>query len=600
MPTDPDLRSHLVAEQLRAVWSHARMAIAMGVVFALALAFALRDTVPMGWLLVWITLRLVVSISRAVQRVALADRHTPHGTSAYRGTLVLLGLDALLWGLGGASLMGSGEATPALVAASLACLACVATFGLQFSLAATMSYVLPTLLPLALVLAWRNDEFGWLGALGMMILVVLTVVTSRRSQQQLAEHIALNLRAEQLAHEKDEALRMALRQSAVRSQFLGNVSHELRTPLHGILGLARLLHLDAHDPLARRRTELIEASGRHLLTLINDLIDISRIEAGRFPLHVENFNLAAQLREVAEVHSVRAQDRGLAFRVDNAVVDPCWVSGDPARLRQVLYNLLGNALKFTHQGSVTLRITREPQFGNLLVEVEDTGPGIAPPHLERIFEAFHQVIGEGRHLVEGAGLGLKIARELALAMGGDVTVRSVLGRGTCFTFTAVLPAAEPVAADSGGLSTLRDIQAARPLRVLVAEDDEVNAMIAQASLERIGLQVERAHNGREAVARALRDHDRPDLVLMDCRMPELDGYSATREIRAAEYERGLPRLPVIALTATVTELGRAQCMEAGMDDFIAKPFTPEQLHAALLGWLGEAPPPLGLADGTGR
>jgi signal transduction histidine kinase/CheY-like chemotaxis protein len=601
LPADPQQRQGLIDEQMQAIAANAGLAIALALAFSLLLVWAVLPSVSVEVAWTWMLSRVAMSTVRWLPlRGKLSRQNAPVSGRLHWATLALLALDALVWGLGGAYLMAGGEVRASMVAATLACVACVATFGLQVSLPATLAYVLPMLLPPAVALAVRGDEFGSFSAAGLVWLLILPAVTARRSQRRLLASIELRQRAEQLASEKDEALRLALRQSAARSQFMGNVSHELRTPLHGILGLARLLHLDAPDERMRRRIDLIEASGRHLLTLINDLIDLSRIEAGRFPLHHESFDLGAQLEHVAAVHAVRADDKGLRFSFECDVSEPCWVSGDPARVRQVLYNLLGNAIKFTRQGEVHLHARWHADSGLLQVDVRDTGPGIHEADQERIFEAFQQATSELSEPLEGAGLGLKIARELALAMGGDVTLRSALGQGSHFSFMALLPACTPPEEPNAGVAGLSEVQAQRPLRVLVAEDDEVNALIAVASLERMGVLVERVADGRQAVHAALRTVDRPDLVLMDCRMPVLDGYSATREIRSQEHAHGLPRLPVIALTATVTELGRAQCMEAGMDDFIAKPFSPEQLHAALRGWLGEAPPPSGLAEGSGR
>jgi len=590
-----DIRDTVVDEQTRLVWANAGLASVLASVFSVLMAWHLLPVVDTTLLRWWIVAKLGVSGLRLWQRAAFA-RQTSLSAPWVRLTLVMLALDAVVWGVGGASLMAETESLASLVAATLACVACVATFGLQLSLPATMAYVLPMLLPTAAGLASRGDEFGGLGCIGLLLLLLVQLAAARRGQARLAAGIALRLHAERLAEDKDAALGLALRQSAVKSQFLGNVSHELRTPLHGILGLARLIHLETDENLVRQRIELIEASGRHLLTLINDLIDVARIEAGRFPLRDEVFDLATQLQQVADVHAVRAEDKGLAFALDSDIATPCWVHGDPGRFRQVLYNLLGNAIKFTREGHVRL-LARRADDGMVTVVVEDTGPGISAQDRERIFEAFQQATGAVSDPLEGAGLGLKIARELALAMQGQLGVESRAEGGSSFRFTARLPAAEPPALPDRALLALGVTRGQRPLRVLVAEDDEVNALIAVASLERLGVQVERVADGRQAVRHALREVDRPDLVLMDCRMPVLDGYSATREIRAQEFLLGLHRLPIIALTATVTDLGRVQCMEAGMDDFIAKPYSPQQLEAALHGWLGEAP--VGARPGAG-
>lgn len=583
---EPAARGPVAAEQLRMVWLHASVGMLVASGFAVLLAVYLHDQVEGALLRGWVALKLLVAAVRFVQGRLFRSNEAGRLLAPPRwrhGTLALLALDGAVWGVAGVWLMQGAEATASLVAAVLACIACVATFGLQISLQATAAYVLPMLLPTALALMARGDRFGAFGGIGLLLLTGLQMATAARAERRLADGIRLRLRAQELASEKEAALRLALRQSAVKSQFLGNVSHELRTPLHGVLGLARLLHLDSNEPVSRQRIELIESSGRHLLALINDLLDISRIEMGRFTLREEPFELLTQLAQVTAVHALRAEDRGLHFELQLAPAlqggEPCWVQGDPARFRQVLHNLLGNAIKFTQRGAIVVRVARLAGGERYAIEVEDSGPGIAPEAQSQIFEAFEQTEPASAGAFEGAGLGLKIARELAIAMGGGLSVRSQPGVGSCFTFTLRLPTT--AALQSPGTEAAPTGPVRRPLKVLLAEDEEVNALIACAFLERLGASFERVEDGKEAVRRALREVGRPDLILMDCRMPLMDGYAATRAIRAQEDTLGLARVPVIALTATVTELGRTQCIEAGMDDFLSKPFTLEELDAAL-------------------
>jgi CheY-like chemotaxis protein/anti-sigma regulatory factor (Ser/Thr protein kinase) len=283
---------------------------------------------------------------------------------------------------------------------------------------------------------------------------------------------------------------------------------------------------------------------------------------------------------------VRAVDKGLEFTLNLQLDQPCWVTGDPARVRQVLHNLLGNAVKFTQQGSITLTLMRDAESGRLCAEVQDTGPGIEASELVHVFEAFRQVGGAASRPFEGTGLGLTIARDIAQAMGGDVSMRSTVGVGTCALFTALLPTAAPPEATAGPAPTdsLPATAAGTRCRVLIAEDDDVNAVIATAYLEHLGVTAERVKDGRLAVRHALREADRPDLVLMDCRMPTMDGMMATREIRKQERSLGLPRVPVIALTATTSDINRQLCLNAGMDDFMSKPYTREDLLQVLQRW----------------
>ena len=583
---DPALRTEVSNEQLNMVLGHTRLGTLVATAFAVFMALQLRSVAVPAWLVDgW----LIVKIGVAAVRIYLSMRYDrlghPGGARWSCATDAWLLVDGFVWGAAGFMLVSAPVPLAALVSAVMACVCCVATFGLQFSKRSTAAYVAPILTLTALGLLPRGDELGTIGGTGLLMLLGLLLATSVASERRLVDMLTLRLRAQALSVEKDDALKLALRQSAVKTQFISNVSHELRTPLHGILGVTRLLHLEAKGAAVTRRLELIESSGTHLLGLINDLLDISRIEAGQFAMRRERFELGAVVQNLAELYTVRAGEKGLDFSLTLQLDAPCWVTGDPARVRQVLHNLLGNAVKFTQQGSITLTLMRDADTGRLSAEVQDTGPGIEASELVHVFEAFRQVGGAASRPFEGTGLGLTIARDIAQAMGGDISMRSTVGVGTCALFTALLPSAPApqVAAEPAAPSQLTRT-AGSPCRVLIAEDDDVNAVIATAYLEHIGLIAERVRDGRQAVCHALRDVDRPDLVLMDCRMPNMDGMAATREIRAQERSLGLPRLPVIALTATTSDINRQLCVNAGMDDFMSKPYTREELLRVLERW----------------
>jgi len=608
-------------EQLALVWLHARIGMVVATSFAVLMAWYLRDTVALPLIAGWMAAKLGIVAVRMAQGTLFARRVGPVGPHWHLASFALLALDGLIWGLGGAWLMAHSVQLASLVAAILACVTCVATFGLQASVRATVAYVVPILLPALLALLRRDDDVGWVGGIGLAMLLGLQLMTARRSQARLDQGVRLRLQAQQLAAEREDALLQARRQAAVKTQFLANISHELRTPLHGILGLARLLHARTTVPADAQRLALIESSGTHLLRLINDLMDASRIETGHFELHADRFELHEQVRQVADLHAIRAADKGLSFRCDVDAPRPCWLFGDPVRLRQVMHNLLGNAIKFTERGQVRLGVRRKAGDDGLQIEVADTGPGMAPADVAHAFEAFRQAgatVGRPR---EGTGLGLTISREIARAMGGDLRIDSRLGEGTTLLFQAQVPdapaatigpevrprvgsdvagAAEPdrpepatTTATAAGTTSTTAPDAAdgspRRVRVLLAEDDELNAMIAGAYLEHLGVQVERALDGREAAERAVQGPRRPDLVLMDCRMPVMDGYESARQIRDQERARGLGRLPIVALTATVTDDDRRRCLQAGMDDFLSKPFESDELAAVIARWTQPQP-----------
>lgn len=576
----PTLREGVAREQLRMVLTHTRVGTLAATLFAVLMAWHYRGQVPALQVDAWIAVKLLVSAARIAMAQAYGRQaegwNDDDGQSQrwQRRMLALLALDSLVWGVGAWRMMSEPVGTAALVIAGVDAATSIATFGLQAHLGAALAYVAPMLLLTTAGLAARGDDIALPAALSQLILLALQLATARGTERRLAAGMLLRLHSQQLAAQKDAALQLAQQQIELRVQFLAKVSHELRTPLHGILGLARLLHLELREPAATHRVELIETSGTHLLGLINDLLDISRADAGRFTLREERFELVSQVEQIAEVFALRAADRGLAFRADYDAPRPSWVQGDGARVRQVVSNLLGNAIKFTSHGEVSLQL--QLAGDQLRLSVSDTGPGIGEAERARIFQASHQA-RHGGAPTDGVGLGLTISREIAQAMGGEITVHSEPGLGSTFVFTARLPRLDITTAPAAPSTTPGML----PERVLVAEDDEVNAMIVCSYLDRLGVAHERVPDGKQAVSRALRDTNRPELVLMDCRMPVLDGLAATREIRAQERTLSLPRVPVVALTATTTAADQAECLAAGMDAVVAKPFSMEQLVQAM-------------------
>ena len=585
-------------EQLRMIWSHVRAGVLVASSFAIVLGLTLRGVVaPANLVDGWLAVKLGVSLFRVVQGWQFTRQPT-NGHHWAQATLIALIADAMVWGAAG--LYVASVAPWPLVSffgAALACISCVATFGLQVSARFTAGYAAPILAPMALGMLVRGEALGQLGGVGLLMLLGLQLVTATRAERRVREGIALRLQAEALAREKEEALKTAMRQSAVKTQFLANISHELRTPLHGILGMAKLLHMEVQEPALAQRAELIMSSGTHLLTLINDLLDISRVEAGQFLIRSEPHDLNAQIAQLQGIYAMRTADKGLAFNVRSQLPSPCWVTGDPARVRQVLHNLLGNAVKFTPRGAVTLSVRWDEASGMLRAQVQDTGVGIAHSDLDSIFDAFAQ--SRASHLdqaSEGVGLGLTIARDIARAMGGDITAQSTLGVGSTLVFTACLPrAVAPVVSPAPALQTAPRHNPTGHCLVLLAEDNDINAVVAMNFLELIGVKAERANNGQEALQQALRNQQRPDMVLMDCQMPVMNGYEATRAIRAEEQRLGLPRIPIIALTATASDAERQDCLDAGMDEFLTKPCMFEDLNGAIQRW---RPEPLMPEDGT--
>lgn len=407
-------------------------------------------------------------------------------------------------------------------------------------------------------------------------------ILSKLDTQERVQAGADDLQREMVRTERD-ARHAAEAANRAKSEFLASMSHELRTPLNAVLGYAQLLAMDSSLSARQARgVDAIHQSGQHLLELINDILDLARIEAGRTELNPGPVNLTTFLKAVVNLMQVKAHEKRLLFAFEPAADLPETVLVDERRLRQVLLNLLGNAIKFTDRGTVTLRADAEPEGpANVLLrlEVEDTGVGMRPEDLGRIFEPFEQV-GDAQRRSGGTGLGLTITRALVNDMGGKVQVSSEPGRGTCFRVDLPLVVTQPAqAAPRQPSGTVRYQGPTR--RVLVVDDVAENRALLCDFLTGTGFQVAQASNGSEMLdmARGFR----PDLILMDSVMPVLDGVEAARQLRR---DADLSGVPVIAISAAATTDHRAACLLAGVNVFLTKPVSLETLRAHIGEQLG--------------
>jgi signal transduction histidine kinase/CheY-like chemotaxis protein len=412
--------------------------------------------------------------------------------------------------------------------------------------------------------------------------------------QQILLSLALAYRINILNREKyqqEQESLLARAENEAKGNFLATMSHEIRTPMNAVIGITQLLRETPLNAQQHNYVELLNNAGQSLLGLINDILDYSKMNAGRLRLEKAVFNLRELMDDCTGMFAANARQKALTLSFEPAEELPAWVRGDPSRLRQVVVNLLSNAVKFTEQGRIILHAgllpTDLPGKVLLSVQVEDSGIGLTPEECDQLFQVFSQADSGTARKYGGSGLGLAISKQIIELMDGSIGVRSQPGQGSTFWFTALLDSAsgpdDVSPQDQESRRTLND------LSVLVVEDNAVNRLVVTGMLHKLGIRTLIAHQGEEALA-MMKQTTNIDVVLMDCEMPVMDGYTATRQIRSHEHAHGLRHTPVIALTAHALPEHREKCLACGMDDHLAKPVSLEELTRILQRWHPDSPP----------
>mgnify|MGYP003882069793 FL=1 len=549
-----------------------RLGIAVAAVSAAAGAMAVvqEDTLGAGMLATaGVAVVGVVALSRTVLPVGLLGHS----------------LVAVMWGVACclAGFSGGGLEAPALfvlpavpaVAALISGTRSALVWSVLALLPPPVFYVFAEHFPATRMSPESFEVMRVVGPTGAVLLVAVTVLTYERSQREQAEQLRVSRQDALAAHKAaDEAREQAELANRAKSAFLATMSHEIRTPLTAVVGVAEVLRGAGLDARHTRQLALLEGAGRTLLGLVDDILDLSRIESGQLEIESVPVDLAAIVHEVGSILQTRAATRGVSLRHSHE--GPAFIQGDPLRLRQILLNLVGNAVKFTEDGEVALLCSVEARGeGDLLdvvFTVRDTGVGIPEDVQHTVFQPFTQAEQGTARRFGGSGLGLSIVARLVRMMDGSIDLESVPGEGTTITVRATFqqgqaPVAEPSEAE---------VTKAGTLHVLLAEDNEINQEVVRLMLERCNCEVVIAPDGFQAVEAVVDKPDAYDLILMDCQMPGMDGFEATRTLRAAGWTR-----PIVALTANATPADRAECMAAGMDDFTSKPLTLADLRGVL-------------------
>ncbi|MCW9046805.1 MAG: ATP-binding protein [Gammaproteobacteria bacterium] len=605
-------RDKIWREQIRLVEKNAVLSNIVSQVLAILLAIVLWRDISHSLIIVWLVYMTLTTLVRVVMSYFQKDNALIYDIFG-KWYLIAILLTAFGWGMAGYLLFPVDSSYQLIMGFVVAGIASGSVSVMSPILRLYYLYLFMVIFPITIRFAVMGDEYLILSLTTIFYMLVMASIGSRINQsvltslevrfhneslikfmsqarnesedlnEELSTEIEQRKRIEKELQKAKEAAEAA---SKTKSEFLANMSHEIRTPMNGILGTLQLLQGSKLTESQLEYVAIAYNSGEALLSLLNDILDFSKIEAGKLKLEYIAFDLRNLIKELTILLKQKADERNVELLTDIDADIPLIIKGDSVRIRQVLANLLTNAIKFTEQGTVTIKVIvleKTEKSVRLRLEINDTGIGIAEDSQRKLFNSFTQADGSTTRKYGGTGLGLAIVRQLVTMMRGRLGVNSEENKGSSFwvEITFEIPSDIEIENPQHNVAEVTEILEGKALLV---EDNPVNQIIARKMLEKVGLTFEVVNNGEEAINRLKSQHDF-DLVLMDCQMPVMDGYEATTVLRDLENETGLSRLPVIAMTANAMEGDKDKCLAAGMDDYVSKPVNLKALKETLAKWL---------------